>query len=523
MHPKQVFLSLMAAAGMASASESDVHQLKEDSFDEFVTKNKLVLAEFYAPWCGHCKALAPEYEQAATSLKEKDIHLVKVDCTEESALCQKHGVEGYPTLKVFKGTVDNPIPYSGQRKADAIVSYMVKQSLPAVSALTKDSIEAFKTADNVVVVAYVKADDKKSNDIFAAVAEPLRDSYLFGATSDPALAEAAGVTAPGVVVYRKFDEPVVVYDGAFEAEAITSFAKTSAVPLIGEVGPETYSGYMSAGIPLAYVFVETPEVKAKFSEGLRAIATKLKGKINFATIDAVAFGAHAQNLNLEQQWPAFAIQDTVKNTKFPFDQSKDLTVEAITKFVEEFVEGKIEPSIKSEPVPEKQEGPVHTIVAHNYNEIVLDDEKDVLVEFYAHWCGHCKALAPKWEELGKLYFDNPEFAKKVVIAKVDATLNDVPDEIQGFPTIKLFAAGKKGTPIDYQGGRTVEEMVKFIKESGTHHVDASSNLESSAKEAVSDEPVGQAAPAATESAEDASESATSTTSTEAAAETHDEL
>ena len=72
----------------------------------------------FAPWCGHCKALAPEYEEAATSLKEKDIHLAKIDCTEEADLCQNYGVEGYPTLKVFRGP-ENITPYGGQRKAPA--------------------------------------------------------------------------------------------------------------------------------------------------------------------------------------------------------------------------------------------------------------------------------------------------------------------------------------------------------------------------------------------------------------------
>src|SRR5438270_11056405 len=82
------------------------------------------------------------------------------------------------------------------------------------------------------------------------------------------------------------------------------------------------------------------------------------------------------------------------------------------------------------------------------------------------------SLAPKYEDLAQLYAANPSYAEKVTIAKVDATANDVPDEIQGFPTIKLFPAGSKDKPVDYSGSRTVEDLAKFIKENGKHGVDA---------------------------------------------------
>ncbi len=367
---------------------------------------------------------------------------------------------------------------------------MIKQALPAVSTVTSDNLEEFKKADKVVLVAYLKSDDKASNETFTKVAEKLRDNYPFGASSDAELAAAEGVTAPTIVLYKDFDEGKAVFTDKFDEEAIEKFAKTAATPLIGEVGPETYSDYMSAGIPLAYIFADSAEERKELANELKSVAEKHRGAINFATIDAKAFGAHAANLNLPtDKFPSFAIQETVKNQKFPFDIEKKITKDAIASFVDNFVAGDVEPSIKSEPIPETQEGPVTVVVAKSYDDIVLDDTKDVLLEFYAPWCGHCKALAPKYDDLASQYASS-QFKDKVVIAKVDATANDVPDEIQGFPTIKLFPAGSKGEPITYSGSRTTEDLIKFIKENGKY------GAEPSAEDDVSEASATPAADAA---------------------------
>lgn len=122
---------------------------------------------------------------------------------------------------------------------------MTKQSLPAVSTLeTAESLEEFKTADKLVLVGYFDADDKVASEVYTEFANERRDDYLFGATSDDALAKAEGVTKPAIVLYKDFDEGKNVFSEKFEKEAIATFAKTAGTPLVGEVGPETYQGYM---------------------------------------------------------------------------------------------------------------------------------------------------------------------------------------------------------------------------------------------------------------------------------------
>jgi protein disulfide-isomerase A1 len=90
-------------------------------------------------------------------------------------------------------------------------------------------------------------------------------------------------------------------------------------------------------------------------------------------------------VNSNETFPAFGVQDLKDNKKYPYDQSKGITPEEIEKFVAGVLDGTVSPSIKSEPIPEKQEGPVYVVVADSYDDVVLDDTKDVLIEYYAPW------------------------------------------------------------------------------------------------------------------------------------------
>ncbi len=92
------------------------------------------IVEFYAPWCGHCKSLAPEWKKAAKALKGI-VNVVAVDATEAQSLASKYEVKGFPTIKVF-GSSKTPTDYQGAREAPAIVSFAMQQA----SALAKSRL-----------------------------------------------------------------------------------------------------------------------------------------------------------------------------------------------------------------------------------------------------------------------------------------------------------------------------------------------------------------------------------------------
>lgn len=139
-----------------------------------------------------------------------------------------------------------------------------------------------------------------------------------------------------------------------------------------------------------------------------------------------------------------------------FNSGRDL--DSIAKLVTE-KSGK-KSAIKPPPPPAAEQ-----LTSRNFDKIVLDQDKDVLVEFYAPWCGHCKNLNPTYQQVAQDFAGDDD----CVVAQMDAD-NEANKPIaqrygvSSYPTLMFFPKGDKSNPKPYNGGRSEEEFIKFLNE-----------------------------------------------------------
>jgi len=144
-----VGLAFLALSLSSIAVADDVVVLTEENFEKEVGQDRAALVEFYAPWCGHCKKLAPEYEKlGATFKKAKSVLIAKVDCDDQKSLCSKYDVSGYPTLKWFpKGSLE-PKKYEGPRTTEALAEFVNTEGGTNVKIAAIPSNVVVLTSDN---------------------------------------------------------------------------------------------------------------------------------------------------------------------------------------------------------------------------------------------------------------------------------------------------------------------------------------------------------------------------------------
>eukprot|EP01053_Blabericola_migrator_P008169 Blabericola_migrator_1__8168@NODE_421_length_8666_cov_158_657053_g333_i0_p3_GENE_NODE_421_length_8666_cov_158_657053_g333_i0NODE_421_length_8666_cov_158_657053_g333_i0_p3_ORF_typecomplete_len589_score131_81Thioredoxin/PF00085_20/3_7e12Thioredoxin/PF00085_20/4_4e03Thioredoxin/PF00085_20/7_7e20Thioredoxin_6/PF13848_6/61Thioredoxin_6/PF13848_6/0_075Thioredoxin_6/PF13848_6/4_6e06Thioredoxin_6/PF13848_6/0_012TraF/PF13728_6/2e05TraF/PF13728_6/3_2e03TraF/PF13728_6/1_2e03TraF/PF13728_6/0_0098Thioredoxin len=140
--------------------------------------------------------------------------------------------------------------------------------------------------------------------------------------------------------------------------------------------------------------------------------------------------------------------------------------ELFDKWIEGIENGSIEPSLKSEePIPESDNaGPVRYLCAKTFEQEVYQSNVDMVVDFYAPWCGHCRVMSPIYERVAKAFEDAG--VTHIKFAKIDATANELPSiTLRGYPTVALFGTRNKRTP--YMMSRPVNkpnDLIDFVSQ-----------------------------------------------------------
>lgn len=446
--------------------EEDVLVLTDDNFDEVIQQHEFLLIEFYAPWCGHCKKLAPEYAKAAGQLKKSGsvARLAKVDSTVEKKIAERFEVKGYPTIKFF--TSGNPIEFGGGRTAQEIVDWVSKKLLPPSQELkTIDQAEKL-ISDNEVVVIFFGESGTEEHSNFVTVARGF-DDVNFAHTSESSIAnkhQVEDTSSPKVVLFKKFDEGRNDYTGNLKVDELKAFVDQHQYPTILPFTQKAAQRIFGDGIPALFLFHEGEDAGNKALEALKEASAALKGKI-ILSVSGVKEGLPKRLADYvgvsEKDVPTIRIVDPGHDELQKFTLESDISADTIIQFYEDWANKRLQPVYKSEEIPASNDQPVKILVGKNFKDIALDSNKDVLVEFYAPWCGHCKALSPIYDKLAAKLLHMPN----LVIAKMDSTANEVEGvKVQGFPTIKFYPANRKSNPIDFNGDRTEEGFIKFLKE-----------------------------------------------------------
>ncbi|ELU02742.1 hypothetical protein CAPTEDRAFT_224024 [Capitella teleta] len=478
-----------------SDEESDVHHLLDDTFDEFLTANPSVLVMFYAPWCGHCKNMKPEYVQAAAAMKEDGVEgaLAAVDATKAQELAGKYGVKGFPTVIYFK---DGEEAFKvNERTADKIVEFMKDPKEPPpppppepewseveseVNHLTDENFRSFtKKKKHTLVMFYAPwcGHCKATKPEFTSAADSFKDEskVAFAAvdcTKTKDLCTKYDVSGYPTFRYFSYGKDDFKYTGGRKEPDFIAFMKDPQNPPKVSPPPAANPLDMWADAPghenvhhlttanFAQFLSENPSTLVMFyapwcghcksmKPAYAEAAQLLKENNKPGALAAVDATAHP-DLASRYEVKGYPTLKYFKDGAFVMDYSKQRNTKEFVTFMEN-------------PGPELEWSDEQNEVEHltsNTMQSFLTSSADVLVMFYAPWCGHCKAAKPAFTEAAELLIDESDKH----IAAVNCIANKAACEeakISGYPSFKYYNRGIYVA--DYNGGRTAEDFANYLK------------------------------------------------------------
>ncbi|KAM4106274.1 hypothetical protein ACB094_04G054200 [Castanea mollissima] len=345
-----------------------------------------------------------QYEKAASILSSHDppVILAKIDANDEAneTLADEFDIRAFPTLKILRNGGKNIQEYKGPHEADRIVAYMKKQVAPASVEIKSVEDAASLMGENKILIK-------------------------FGCTLDAKLLPKGGssVDRPTVRLIKPFDELFVDFQD-FNVDALEKFVEEASLPIV------TLFDKDPSNHPFVIKFFNSPNAKTmlflsftgdhvdSFKSKFHDVALHNKGKgISFLIADVEASQGPLEDIYFGFKDDLVPLLFILKNDGQKY-LKPNLEPEHIAPWLKQYTGGNLKPFIKSEPIPETNNEPVKVVVAESLHDMVFNSGKNVLLEFYAPWCGLCKKLAPILEEVAVSFENDTD----VLIAKLDTQL-----------------------------------------------------------------------------------------------------
>jgi protein disulfide-isomerase-like protein len=395
--------------------------------DNAVKNYDSVFVFFYAPWCGWCKKIKPVIERVGTYFNTKSdsqkLLVAKIDSiANNNAAATKYEIKVFPTFHYMRGKRLQQHPTVGSefgRTFEQFVSWLTPRRGPSTNEISSaDKLAEFrKNTPYQRFIAYVAPGSKEFDKWLSHADSGLLDDFgrAHATYNDPS--RKSGF----IYVEDAEGNTVATFDLSSSAD-FRQFAIRNGYPVGGSLTDEILRAQATTKTPLFVAFYQgtpTEEQLKPFQEAAAALGDKYLTGWTDDTEQATEWGSSGTKFPTASIVRGLGSHDTYH---VAFDEDKETwDTESLLKYGKAVEKDAYQRYIRSEPVPE-QNGPVTVLVGRNFEDIVFDETKDVFVEFYAPWCGHCKKLTPIWDELGEMF----KPVQDIVIAKIDATSNTLP-------------------------------------------------------------------------------------------------
>lgn len=178
------YIILVSSVTLSYAATQDttkyVVSLSDDTFDS-TTSSGIWMLEFFAPWCGHCKHLAPIYENSAKALVGTGVKFAAIDATQNKELANRFDISGFPRIMFKLDGWSEPRKYKGNRTVEGFTDWARRMTTPAIHTIKTERmlVDLYEYNDVVFVLGNASV-ESELGEVFSDVAENIRDTQTFG-------------------------------------------------------------------------------------------------------------------------------------------------------------------------------------------------------------------------------------------------------------------------------------------------------------------------------------------------------